>query len=91
MSPAPIRIDTTPDPRARLTQYELPTAATLAQLATDTDTDTDTPAQGAITRAELRACAVIEIAETIREPLSPERLAKGAVKIAAAIARAWRD
>jgi hypothetical protein len=89
MSPSPIRIDTTPDPRARLTQYELPTAATLAQLATDTNTNA--PAQGAITRAELRACAVIDLAETIREPLSPERLAKGAVKIAAALARAWRD
>lgn len=91
MSPSPIRIDTTPDPRARLTQYELPTAATLAQLAKDTNTNTNAPAQGAITRAELKACAVIDLAETIREPLSPERLAKGAVKIAAALARAWRD
>lgn len=89
MSPSPIRIDTTPDPRARLTQYELPTAATLAQLAKDTNTNA--PTQGAITRAELKACAVIDLAETIREPLSPERLAKGAVKIAAALARAWRD
>lgn len=84
-TPSPIQHDTTPDTRARLTQYELPTAATIALTQTP-----DTPRAGLITLTEQAALSAVDAVEAIREPITPERIAKAAILTAATLARAWR-
>lgn len=90
-TPSPIQHDTTPDPRARLTFYDLPTPDTLAQIKARADQTARQEARaGLITLTERAALGAVEAVEIAREPFSPERIARAAIHTAATIARAWR-
>lgn len=90
-TPTPILHDTTPDPRARLTHYDLPTPDTLAQMKARADEAARQEARaGLITLTEQAALGAVEAIELAREPLSPERIARAAIYTAATLARAWR-
>ena len=90
-TPSPIQHDTTPDPRARLTYYDLPTPDTLARIeAQALEAARQEARAGLITLTERAALGAVEAIELAREPLSPERIARAAIHTAATIARAWR-